>query len=85
MNTGGCDTCRTPRGIAHANTGLKTALLVKSTHAWIGAAALQQDVITVPRPRLGERGANHGLAMALPAIFGMRDDVFEKAMLAAGA
>jgi hypothetical protein len=58
-------------------------MLIETTHAWIGAAALQQDVITVPR--LGERGANHGLAMALPAIFGMRDDVFEKAMLAAGA
>src|SRR5207244_9454965 len=76
---------RTARGVAEPKPCFKAASFVKAMHARIGAAALQQHVMTILFPGVGQCGENDGPAMASAAKFGMRHDIFEKAMLAAGA
>jgi hypothetical protein len=50
-------------------------------HARVGAAALQEDAMTILLPGGGERGEHHRAAKAAAAEVGMGDDVFEKCML----
>lgn len=54
-------------------------------HARIGAAALKQDVVTVLFPRFGKCGTNNGPAVASSLIGRVRHNVFNEAVLAAGA
>ena len=53
-------------------------------HPGVFAAALHQDVITVPAPGFGKRGVNHGAAVTSALKFRMCYYIFEKAMLPAG-
>src|SRR5262249_24192012 len=73
------------RDISGAKPGLEAACFVEAVHPWIGAAALQENVMAVPRPGLVQRGAHDGSAMALPAKRGMGHDIFKKSMLTARA
>ena len=71
------------RHIGGAKSRLEAASFVEAMHARIGAAALHQHVVTVPRPGLLQRGSDDGAAMALSAKRGMGHDIFEKAVLPA--
>jgi hypothetical protein len=51
--------------------------------ARIGSAALKQDVVTIPSPRLVKRRANDRAAVPLTLIVRMRDDVLDDPVLTA--
>ena len=54
-------------------------------HPGVFAAALHEDVITVPAPGFRKRSVNHGAAVTSALKFRVCYYIFEKAVLPAGA
>jgi hypothetical protein len=73
------------RDIACPNSRFEAALLVELMHARVLAAALKQNVMTVLSPSRCDRRANYGAPIASTPKFRMRHNIFEKAVLTAGA
>jgi hypothetical protein len=71
--------------VADPEPRLEAAMLIEAMHARVLSTALQQDVVTVIGPGRCQRGANNGASMALTAKFGMRDNIFEKAVPPSGS
>ena len=69
-----------PCAISGAQPRHKTASLVEAMHARIGAAALHQDLMAIPLPRLGKGCRDHRAAVTATLKIRMGGDVFENAV-----
>jgi len=73
------------RNVADPNSGLEAASLIEAVDARVLSAALQQDVMAIPRPRLGQCGFHDSPTMPLSAKLGVGHDIFEECVSAAAA
>src|ERR1700722_12617127 len=74
---------RAVRNVADPNSGLEAASLIEAVDARVLSAALQQDVMAIPRPRLGQCGFHDSPTMPLSAKLGVGHDIFEECVSAA--
>src|SRR5262249_24621446 len=77
--------CRAARGVTDADTRLEAAALIKAVNARVGAAALQQDMVTVFRPCFDQGRLNHRAAISRAAKLRVRDDILKKTVAATAA
>ena len=78
-------TCRSVRCVSGPQPRFEAAFLIEAMDAWIGPAALQEDMVAILSPCFRKRRADHRAAMAASLIPRMRHDVFDDAVLATAA
>src|SRR5258708_3378244 len=77
--------CRMMHDVADPQPWLEATTLIEAMHTGVLSTTLKEDVVTVLSPSCCERSVNNGASMTLTSKFGMRDNIFEKPMLAPGS
>jgi hypothetical protein len=70
------------RNVANPHSRFEAAALIEAMNTRVWSAALQQDVMAIPRPSLGKGGFHDRSAMPLAVEFGMGQDIFEECVSA---
>ena len=76
---------RTVSRVSCSQPRFESALLIEAMDAWIGPAALQEDMMAILSPCFRQRCADYRAAMAASLIPRMRHDVFDDAVLASAS